>query len=70
MQKLLRGKVDLIRQWERESNHQCTPILRLSASVIIGDVWSKCESVGMNEYLSKPFETDELKRKVRQLLTD
>ena len=58
-----------IRQWERESNHQCTPILGLSASVI-GDVWSKCESVGMNEYLSKPFETNELKQKVRQLLTD
>ncbi|MAJ73611.1 hypothetical protein CMK13_11430 [Candidatus Poribacteria bacterium] len=53
----------------RESNHQCTPILGLSASVI-GDVWSKCESVGMNEYLSKPFETNELKQKVRQLLTD
>ena len=58
-----------IRQWERESTHQCIPILGLSASVI-GDVWSKCESVGMNGYLSKPFETDELKQKVRQLLTD
>ena len=58
-----------IRQRERESNHQYTPILGLSASVI-GDVWSKCESVGMSGYLSKPFETDELKQKVRQLLTD
>ena len=58
-----------IRQWERESTHQCIPILGLSASVI-GDVWSKCESVGMSGYLSKPFETDELKQKVRQLLTD
>ena len=58
-----------IRQRERESTHQCIPILGLSASVI-GDVWSKCESVGMNGYLSKPFETDELKQKVRQLLTD
>ena len=58
-----------IRQRERESTHQCIPILGLSASVI-GDVWSKCESVGMSGYLSKPFETDELKQKVRQLLTD
>ena len=58
-----------IRQRERESNHQCIPILGLSASVI-GNVWSKCESVGMSGYLSKPFETDELKQKVRQLLTD
>jgi len=58
-----------IRQRERESNHQCTPILGLSASVI-GEVGSKCESVGMSGYLSKPFETDELKQKVRQLLTD
>ena len=58
-----------IRQRERESNHQCTPILGLSASVM-GGVWSKCESVGMSGYLSKPFETDELKQKVRQLLTD
>ena len=58
-----------IRQRERESTHQYTPILGLSASVI-GDVWSKCESVGMSGYLSKPFETDELKQKVRQLLTD
>ena len=58
-----------IRQRERESTHQCIPILGLSASVI-GDVWSKCKSVGMSGYLSKPFETDELKQKVRQLLTD
>ena len=58
-----------IRQRERESTHQCIPILGLSASVI-GDVWSKCESAGMSGYLSKPFETDELKQKVRQLLTD
>ena len=58
-----------IRQRERESTHQCIPILGLSASVI-GNVWSKCESVGMSGYLSKPFETDELKQKVRQLLTD
>ena len=58
-----------IRQRERESTHQCIPILGLSASVI-GDVWSKCESVGMSGYLSKPFETDELKQKVRQLLID
>ena len=36
----------------------------------MGEVWKKCESAGMNGYLSKPFETEELQQKVKQILTE
>ena len=58
-----------IRKLEQEVNQGRVSILALSASVM-GEVWNKCESAGMNGYLSKPFETEELQQKVRQVLTD
>ena len=58
-----------VRKLEQEVNHARVSILALSASVM-GEVWKKCESAGMNGYLSKPFETEELQQKVKQILTE
>ena len=58
-----------IRKLEQETNQNRVSILALSASVM-GEVWKKCESVGMNGYLSKPFETEELQQKIKQILTE
>ncbi len=43
------------------------PIIALTADVTITDV-EKCKSVGMNDYLSKPFTPDELLKKITILL--
>ena len=57
-----------IRQLEQESGQKQVPILALSAS-ILGTVWEKCESVGMDGYLGKPFRSEELKQKLQELMS-
>ena len=57
-----------IRQLEQESGQNPVPILALSAS-ILGTVWERCELVGMNGYLGKPFRSEELKQKLQELMT-
>ena len=57
-----------IRQLEQESGQKPVSILALSAS-ILGTVWEKCESAGINGYLGKPFGSEELKQKLQELLT-
>ena len=57
-----------IRQLEQESGQKQVPILALSAS-ILGTVWERCQSVGMNEYLGKPFRSEELKQKLQELMS-
>ncbi len=47
----------------REKLKLTTPILALSANVIKGIV-EKCEESGMQGYISKPFESDDLFRKI------
>jgi PAS domain S-box-containing protein len=47
----------------REKLHITTPIMALSANVIKGIV-EKCEAAGMQGYISKPFDTDDLYRKI------
>jgi len=47
----------------REKLQITTPILVLSANVIKGIV-EKCEEAGMQGYISKPFDPDELYRKI------
>ncbi|MCH2575929.1 ATP-binding protein, partial [Candidatus Poribacteria bacterium] len=54
---------------EREVVDKRVPILALSASVT-GKVWNKCESAGMDGYLSKPFKTEEFQQKVKDILSD
>jgi CheY-like chemotaxis protein len=47
----------------REELRLTTPILALSANVIKGIV-EKCEEAGMQGYISKPFDADDLFRKI------
>ena len=54
---------------EREVVGKRVPILALSASVT-GKVWNRCESAGMDGYLSKPFKTEEFQQKVKDILSD
>jgi CheY-like chemotaxis protein/anti-sigma regulatory factor (Ser/Thr protein kinase) len=56
-----------IRQREKELDQNPVPILAFSAS-ILGTVWERCQSVGMNEYLGKPFRSEELKQKLQELM--
>jgi PAS domain S-box-containing protein len=51
----------------RERLQITTPILALSANVIKGIV-EKCEEAGMQGYISKPFEPDELFGKIGQFI--
>jgi len=57
-----------IRQREKELGQKQVPILALSAS-ILGTIWEKCESVGMNGYLGKPFRSEEFKQKLQELMS-
>ena len=57
-----------IRQLEQESGQNPVPILALSAS-ILGTIWERCELVGMNGYLGKPFRSEELKQKLQELMS-
>ena len=47
----------------RDELHIATPILALSANVVKGIV-EKCEEAGMQGYISKPFDSDDLYRKI------
>lgn len=44
-----------------------TPILMMSA---LHDAIKKCKKAGANDFLSKPFEVDDLLLKVKELLED
>jgi len=49
-----------IRQYEKETNiSESIPIIALTANALDNDR-DKCYSAGMDEYLSKPFTSDEL----------
>ena len=59
---------ETIRKHERQSGTQPIPIIALTAHALQGDR-EKCLRVGMNDYLSKPFEERQLQATLRQWLS-
>ncbi|MER2492001.1 hybrid sensor histidine kinase/response regulator [Catenovulum sediminis] len=59
--------VHLIRQYEKENDLANVPIIALTGAAMAGDK-EKCLKVGMNDFLSKPVQTEDLKAKVQQYI--
>ena len=55
------GSFNKIRAYEKENNLITTPIIALTANAVKGDR-ERFLDIGMNDYLSKPLNTKELKR--------
>ena len=57
-----------IRNNEKNSSKK-TPIIALTADVIIEDL-NKLYDIGMNDYITKPFNANELQSKINKLLNE
>ena len=56
-----------IRQLEQSSGLKRVAIVALTASVV-GEVWEKCQSAGMDGYVGKPFQAEELMEQLNQVM--
>jgi signal transduction histidine kinase/DNA-binding response OmpR family regulator/HPt (histidine-containing phosphotransfer) domain-containing protein len=50
-----------LREWERRTGRDRTPVIALTANALNGDA-ARCFEAGMDRYLSKPFTVDQLYR--------
>ena len=56
-----------IRQLEQSSGLKRVAIVALTASVV-GEVWERCQSAGMDGYVGKPFQAEELMEQLNQVM--
>ena len=56
-----------IRQLEQSSGLKKVAIVALTASVV-EEVWERCKSAGMNGYVGKPFQAEDLIEQLNQVM--
>ena len=52
---------------EREDSLSSIPIIALTANAMQGDA-QKCTDAGMDDYMSKPFDTEKLESMINRLI--
>ena len=57
----------IIRKMDKPKN--AIPIIAMTANAMKGDI-QKCFDAGMNEFISKPFNPDDLRKKISALLNE